>query len=579
MKKTKSILLALLTTTTLNLFSCSKGTNDEEITSDVTEEKDNKENQNKEETKEEDKEQPVEESKEYTLTFVFGHNIPNATSKLKKGDQITYPEAPFVYKYKFDGWDNDSKYMPGNDLTITAKYVEATKRKVTFVLNNGDENIVKEYYYTDTIEYPANPTSPNGKEFAGWDKDITKMPDENVTITALWKNAEESTVTVDMNGGINDFYTSNRSRYTLKGKIGAPISYGGNRNNYKKANHTFKGWDPDLKTFPEYDVTVYAQWIEDTKYTLTFVLNNGRNDIVSQLYKDQEVTYPSDPTREGYRFLGWDNPNITKMPAENVTITALWEEQGKHSLKFIFGNGDQDAYYSLSPNETITYPDTSNLKRTNYIFDGWDKDITKMPDEDLIIRAKWKYNVTPGAYTYKDLQTENPTPSVSFEEACSSNFSIDENGLLKRTSTGSLPSVVTSTRQYVLVFPDTVKSLSSDVFASLNKVVGVDLRATSITSLPSGAFKNNYANGQATGPGSYTGRNESAANQFYLPSTLESVTNNVFGGVNPSLYINLDTDLEKASALKTQFLSNTNVSTGGINFYYCKDGTTYTKVS
>ena len=579
MKRTKSILLVLLAATTLNLFSCSKDTNEEKTTTDVTEKKDNKEDQNKEDNKEDNKEQPVEEIKEYTLTFVFGHNIPNTTLKLKKGDQITYPEVPFVYKYKFVGWDNDLKYMPENDLTITAKYEEATKRKVTFVLNNGDENIVKEYYYTDTIEYPDNPTNPNGKVFAGWDKDITKMPDENVTITALWKNAETSIVTVDMNGGINDFYPNNMSRYTLEGKIGDPINYGGNRNNYKKANHTFKGWDPDLKTFPEYDVTVYAQWIEDTKYTLTFVLNNGHNDIVSQLYKDQEVTYPSDPTREGYRFLGWDNPNITKMPDENVTITALWEEEGKRALKFIFGNGDQDANYSLSPNETITYPDTSNLKRMNYLFDGWDSSYTKMPDKDLIIRAKWKYNVTPGAYTYNDLQTENPTPRVSFEEACFSNFSIDENGLLNRTSTSNLPSVVTSTRQYILVFPDTVKSLSSDVFASLNNVVGVDLRATQITSLPSGTFKNNYAEGRQTGPGSYTGRNYTGANQFYLPSTLESVTNDVFGGVNPSLIINLDTDLEKASALKTQFVSNTSVSTGKISFFYCKDGTTYTIVT
>ena len=36
--------------------------------------------------------------------------------------------------------------------------------------------------------------------------------------------------------------------------------------------------------------------------------------------------YISNPSRDGYKFLGWDIALPETMPAEDFTITALWEK-------------------------------------------------------------------------------------------------------------------------------------------------------------------------------------------------------------------------------------------------------------
>lgn len=82
-------------------------------------------------------------------------------------------------------------------------------------------------------------------------------------------------------------------------------------------------WIPD--TMPANDITWIAQY-NINKYTITFVKWNWEDDYVFSWDYGSGVTPPADPTRAGYTFKWWDKDIPTTIPAENIIITAQWEE-------------------------------------------------------------------------------------------------------------------------------------------------------------------------------------------------------------------------------------------------------------
>lgn len=72
------------------------------------------------------------------------------------------------------------------------------------------------------------------------------------------------------------------------------------------------------------DVTdVYATF-DDVTYSIVFDLGNGTFLEKEYLFGD-EIEYPILENRKGYKFSGWSMTS-KKMPADNVTATALWNE-------------------------------------------------------------------------------------------------------------------------------------------------------------------------------------------------------------------------------------------------------------
>ena len=430
--------------------------------------------------------------------------------------------------------------------------------QVTFVFGNGQSDLVVDYEPGATIEYPAVPTR-SGYTFEGWDSDITVMPEKNITITAKWKTVKtESTVTYDFNGGIYD-YGGNKTKYSVTGKIGDPIpSLPGNTNNYKKEHHKFVGWEPALTVFPEENTTCFAQWQEDPKYSVTFVFDNGTANQVDYYYVGDKINYPANPTKSNYTFDGWSS-DVEVMGNENIVITAKWISINTYKLTFNFnGNGQEDSEQFLTFGTSFSKP-TPN-PRKNYTFVGWDSSLTSMPNENLTINAIWKYNLAPGAYKEETLNSENPSPDISYEAMCGNHFAISSSGELTRTSTNPLPN--TSSRLYYIVFPETVKSLGSGVFSSMYNIIGVDLRATQITSIPNGTFYSNYAEGTASGPGQYSGRNYNGLDRAYLPNTVTSVAKDIISGNNPKIKLYFDnTDKAAITTLKAN-------KHGGATYYY-----------
>ena len=98
-----------------------------------------------------------------------------------------------------------------------------------------------------------------------------------------------------------------------------------------KSGYTFDGWYKEAEHNSEYkfdvpvkkNITLYAKW-NVNQYTITFDSNGGTAvDSITADY-GTAITAPSDPTRTGYIFAGWDKQIPSTMPDRNVMITAQW---------------------------------------------------------------------------------------------------------------------------------------------------------------------------------------------------------------------------------------------------------------
>ena len=67
------------------------------------------------------------------------------------------------------------------------------------------------------------------------------------------------------------------------------------------------------------------------KYTVTFVDGQGKTLKTEQVESGKAATAPSDPTRDGYMFKGWDK-DFSKVTA-NMTVTAQWKKASGTAAK------------------------------------------------------------------------------------------------------------------------------------------------------------------------------------------------------------------------------------------------------
>lgn len=104
----------------------------------------------------------------------------------------------------------------------------------------------------------------------------------------------------------------------------------------KKDNFIFAGWYTDATFATEFDftkpitatTTIYAKWTpEPTKYTVTF--KDGDTETLVKVVENQKVPKPTDPTKQGYNFLGWYDGNtifdFNIAITADKTLTAKWE--------------------------------------------------------------------------------------------------------------------------------------------------------------------------------------------------------------------------------------------------------------
>ena len=222
------------------------------------------------------------------------------------------------------------------------------------------------------------------------------------------------TITYDANGGKN----APSSQTKNKGEDLTLSSTEPTRDGYtflgwsthKNATSATYGKGSSYKT--DSDVTLYAVWKLNaaTTYIVTYDANGGKNAPSSQTKnKGENLTLSStQPTRDGYTFLGWSTDKNATSPTygsngtydidSDITLYAVWKinTTGDYVVTFDTGYGiitmnvDKDAII-----DSIVDP-----VRDGYTFGGWyaDKEYKNKYDfntkitSDLTLYAKWEKN-------------------------------------------------------------------------------------------------------------------------------------------------------------------------------------------
>ena len=268
----------------------------------------------------------------YTVTYkVDGKQVNQAT--------LTYNEDIPAYTYTKTGYDvsawtlNGSTTlpaeMPANNLIFTATSTVHT-HKLTYTVDGEEyEGSNSAVAYGTQITLPTTPTK-TGYTFSGWKTgdaaatDFT-MPDNDVTISGTFA-PNTYTVKFDANGG-NGTMADQSFTYDVAQNLTA--------NAFTKTGYSFSGWKNGEETYADKasvknltaavngEVTLTAQW-EINQYTITFNTDGGSTvNAITQNY-GTAVTAPNAPTKDGFRFDGWDKEIPSTMPAESMTTKAKW---------------------------------------------------------------------------------------------------------------------------------------------------------------------------------------------------------------------------------------------------------------
>ncbi|GHU15123.1 hypothetical protein FACS1894163_00790 [Spirochaetia bacterium] len=351
----------------------------------------------------------------YTVTFDKNGGTteasPTSNTSTYGGTVLLPTTAPTLTSHTFEGWwmANGSGGNWGEaftatttvtaDITVYAKWNPPPNYyMVTFNKNNTDSGSTEADPQTASVADGGTvnplPTAParTGYTFSGWNTaadgsgivfDETTPVTADITVYAKW-TINTYTVTFDKNGGTTEASPTSRS-VTHGGTVSLPTT------NPTRTGYTFVGWNAaadgsgtafTATTVVTADITVYAQWTANT-YTVTFDKNGGTTEASptsNTTTYGGTVSLPTQPTKTGYGFIGWNAAadgsgtafTATTVVTADITVYAQWTAN-TYTVTFDKNGGDTEA----SPtSRSVTHGGTVSLPTTapawaGYTFSGW----------------------------------------------------------------------------------------------------------------------------------------------------------------------------------------------------------------
>ena len=198
----------------------------------------------------------------------------------------------------------------------------------------------------DTLLEPAAPAKAN-KKFVQWNPQVTfdpvgELTGENKTIKVTAEYTEVYYVFfVDHNGRVVTTKEAADGAEVATADVLFPV----------EADHAITGWYTDaaftnpvtMVTIDKANVTLYAK--VEAGHWLTFDSKGGSYVAPVFVPNGKTATQPTDPTRPGYAFDGWDF-DFTKELTANATATAKWtaNDRTRYTVIHWQENADDDEY-------------------------------------------------------------------------------------------------------------------------------------------------------------------------------------------------------------------------------------------
>lgn len=343
-------------------------------------------------------------------------SVNNGTYKLKGVITENIPTNPLSTEFYTDGFFSINKSIPLyslNSVSISSNNADSTKAKA------GDD-ITLAFTATGTINSPAveiysggvsvndsvTVTNTSGNN---WTASYTVNPSDtdgpvsfSISTDNLDKTyydtTDDTSTVVDTTNPSDPVATPNAGTYNT----GQNIALSASGSNYIK--YTTNGSTPDCSTGTTYagaiavssPTTIKAIACDSTgnysnigtfayafQYTITFNGNGGigHSPATALVNHGDTTSLPSNPTRTGYTFTGWNTQaggggsvfDGTTVVTSNATVYAQWTINN-YTLTY-YGNGHDGGDPHPAENHnygtSVTIKNQNTLTKTGYTFNGW----------------------------------------------------------------------------------------------------------------------------------------------------------------------------------------------------------------
>ena len=275
--------------------------------------------------------------------------------------------------------------VPAEGALVLKVYYDRDKFTVTY-----EGNAPVEVYFGAEIPAAATQPTKEGNYFVKWNNALTEMPADDLVITAEWATESYKLTFADLYGNVVDDMTVNYGE-----TITVPSGL-------VREGYVFGGWSPALtETIGDLgnngDTVVYtAQWTLD-QFSITIKLDGGNiagntADVVITQDYGTDVIFAEKPVKEGHTFVDWSVTIPSTMPAEDMTITAIWQTNN-YTISFDVDGGSDVADITAPYGTAITAPAAPT--KEGHVFAGWSEEIpATMPDYGVngathVITATW----------------------------------------------------------------------------------------------------------------------------------------------------------------------------------------------
>lgn len=251
-------------------------------------------------------------------------------------------------------------------------------------------------------EYIVEPVIPkkDGYRFIEWDYGNNKYNFSNkvltnLTLNAVWEKIHDFNVKLVVDDNIQE----------VKIDVGSVIS----KDYYK----TFEKDGYDIEWFinnkkidigkykVNKDLTIIGKYIEQKKYSVSFVDIDGSYIDKKDVYDGKMVDKPKDPVKSNYLFVGWELDgklfDFNTIINKDIVLRAKWKKVSNYHVYFDSNGGSSVTMQDVLKGNKVIRP--NDPVKSNYFFVGWELDgklfdFNTIISNDVVLKALWKENKT-----------------------------------------------------------------------------------------------------------------------------------------------------------------------------------------